>query len=105
MGLAIRNTLLISIMPPSNGSERILKTQLQTAMGLVSLFSIYALILNSASEEKDKFYEDLEAAIYDVPEQHLLYIFGNFNARVSNDPTSWSVYLGQYGISTLNENG
>ena len=56
----MRNALLSSIMPPSHGSERILKIQLQTAMGLLSLFSIYAPMLNSAIEEKDKFYEDLE---------------------------------------------
>ena len=102
MGFAIRNALLGSIMPLSNGSERILK--FQTVRGFASLFSIYAPMLNSALKEKDKFYENLEAAINYVPEQHLFYILGNFNARVSNDSTFWSVYLGQYGISKLNEN-
>ena len=105
VGFAIRNALLNSITPPSNGSERILKIQLETTTGLVSLFTVYAPPLNSALEEKGKLYEDLEADTNDVPEQHLHYILCIFNARVGSDSTSWPVYLGQYGTGKLNENG
>ena len=42
---------------------RLLKPQLQTSAGLVSLISAYAPTLTSASELKDRFYDDFSAAI------------------------------------------
>ena len=41
VGFAIKNNLLCSIIPPSKGTERFLKLQLQTSAGLVSLISAY----------------------------------------------------------------
>ena len=48
VSFAIKNNLLGSIIPPSEGTERLLKLQLQTSAGLVSLISAYALTLTSA---------------------------------------------------------
>ena len=42
VSFAIKNNLLGSIIPPSEGTERFLKLQLQTSAGLVSLISAYA---------------------------------------------------------------
>ena len=53
VGFAIKNNLLDSIIPPSEGTEMFLKLQLQTSAGLVSLISAYAPTLTSASELKD----------------------------------------------------
>ena len=50
-----KNDLLGSIIPPSVGTERLLKLQLQTSARLVSLISAYAPTLTSASELKDRF--------------------------------------------------
>ena len=50
VGFAIKNNLLGSIIPPSEGTERLLKLQLQTSAGLVSLISTYAPTLTSVSE-------------------------------------------------------
>ena len=84
----MKNNLLGSIISPSEGTERLLKLQLQTSAGLVSLISAYAPTLTSASELKDRFYDDLSAAISKVPQQEPLFIFGDFNARVSADHSS-----------------
>ena len=54
VGFAIKNNLLGSVIPPSDGTERLLKLQLQTSAGLVSRISVYAPTLTSASELKDK---------------------------------------------------
>ena len=70
------------------------------ACGLVSLISAYAPTLTSASELKDKFYD-----ISKVPPQEPLFIFGDFNAMVSADHSSWSIFLGHFGIGNMNENG
>ena len=87
------------------GTERLLKLQLQTSAGLVSLISAYAPTLISASELKDRFYDDLSAAISKVPPQEPLFIFDDFNARVGADHSSWPTCLGHFGIENMNENG
>lgn len=78
VGFAIRNCLLGSIVPPTEGSERILKIQLQSAAGLVSLISAYAPTLASSTEEKDKFYDDLSSIIGEVPQQEPVFLLGDF---------------------------
>ena len=88
-----------------NKTERLLKLQLQTSAGLVSLISAYAPTLTSASELKDRFYDDLSAVINKVPPQEPLFIFGDFNAMVGADHSSWPTCLGHFGIGNMNENG
>ena len=84
IGFAIKNNLLGSIIPPSEGTERLLKLQLQTSAGLVSLISAYAPTC-SASELKDRFNDDLSVAISEVPPQEPLFIHDDFNARNGAD--------------------
>ena len=103
--LQSKTNLLGAISPPSERTERLLKLQLQTSAGLVSLISAYAPTLTSASELKDRFYDDLSAAISKVLPQEPLLIFGDFNARVGADHSSWPTCLGHFGIGNMNENG
>ena len=82
---AVKNNLLGY---PSEGINRLLKLQLQTSAGLVSLISAYAPKLTSMSELKNKFYDDLSAAISEVPPQEPLFILAGFNARDGTDHCS-----------------
>ena len=95
VSFAIKNNLLGSIIPPPEGTERLLKLKLQTSAGLIST---YAPALTSASELKDRFYDVLSAAISKVPLQEPLFIFADFNARVDTDHSSWPTCLGHFGI-------
>ena len=105
VGFAIKNSLLGCIVPPSEGSERILKLQLQTSAGPVSLVSAYAPTLHSLPEAKDKFYDELNATIHGIPHQQHLFILGDFNARIGADHASWPSSLGHHGIGKMNDNG
>ncbi|XP_069156691.1 craniofacial development protein 2-like [Procambarus clarkii] len=82
VGFDIRNRLLGSIAPPTVGSARIIKLQLHTAAGMVSLINAYAPTLTSSTEAKDKFYEDLGLALREIPQQEPVFLLGDFNARV-----------------------
>ena len=105
MGFAVRNKLLESISLPAEGTERILSLRLQTSSGPVSLISAYAPTLASTAEAKDKFYDDLSTPIRRIPDRELLFVAGDFNARVGVDHNSWPTCLGQFGIGKMNENG
>jgi len=104
VGFAVRKSLLGSVTPPIEGTERILSLQLQTSVGPVSLISVYAPTLTSA-ELKDKFYDDLNAMIRSVPDKQPLLIAGDFNARVGTDHDPWPTCLGKFGTGKMNENG
>ena len=104
MGFAVRNRSLGSITPPAGGTERILPLRLQTSSGPVGLISAYAPTLASTAEAKDKFYDDLGAAIRRFPDRELLFIAGDFNATVGVDHNSWPTCLGQF-TGKMNENG
>ena len=50
---------------------------------------------------KDRFYDDLSAAISKVPPQEPLFIFGDFNARVGADHSSWPTRDTIYNAASL----
>ncbi|XP_050703781.1 uncharacterized protein LOC126989216 [Eriocheir sinensis] len=105
VGFAVKNTLLGTITPPTDGTERILSLQLNTSVGPATLISAYAPTLTSSTEAKDRFYDDLSFTISRVPEKEPLFILGDFNARVGADYTSWPTCLGHFGTGKMNENG
>ena len=93
-GFAVRNRLLEFITPLAKGAERIMSLRLQTSSGPVSLIRTYAPTLASTAEAKDKFYDDLSAAVSGIPDRELLFIASDFNARESVDHNSWPTCLG-----------
>lgn len=105
VGFAVRNTLLGAVVPPTGGSERILALCLNTSTGPVHLVSVYAPTLSSPQEIKDRFYDELEATVNNIPSREQLYLLGDFNARVGADHDSWPSCVGHHGIGKLNENG
>ena len=105
MGFAAKDSLLGPIIPPAGGTERILKLQLQTSAGPVSLISTYASTLTSLSKAKVRCYDELSVVISDVLHPEPMFILSDFNARVGADHSSWPACLGHHGIGKMNENG
>ena len=99
VGFAIKTSLLDSIIPPADGTERILKLQLQTSARPVSLISAYARTMTSSSEAKDRFYDELSAVMSDVPPQEPR------SFSVISTPEFVPSCLGDNGIGKINENG
>ncbi|CAH2045036.1 unnamed protein product, partial [Iphiclides podalirius] len=102
VGFAIHNHLLNAITTPIGVSERIMILRLKTKCGFVTLISAYAPTLNSTSENKDQFYDQLDETVRGVHSTDRLYILGDFNARVGQDTTAWP---GAHGVGKQNENG
>ena len=105
VGFAVKNTLMASIEPPSAGTERILSLRLSTSSGPVTILSVYAPTLSAAPEDKDQFYQALEEAISKIPRTDVLYLLGDFNARVGADREAWPSCIGAYGRGKMNDNG
>ena len=105
VGFAVKNKLLANITTPKGDSERIISLKLSTKNGLATIISVYSPTLSAENETKNKFYEDLQRIVNNVPPNEQLYILGDFNARVGSDYHSWPTCLGHFGIGKMNENG
>ncbi|XP_052217843.1 uncharacterized protein LOC127835421 [Dreissena polymorpha] len=104
VGFAVKNTLLASIKPPTGGTERILTLHLNSAAGLITIFSFYAPTLSASDEDKDTFYDQLDSLFGGIPKIEPILLLGDFNARVGTDHQSWSSCIGHYGTGKMNDN-
>ena len=94
-----------TITPPTGGSDRLLTMQMTGSTGPVTFICAYAPTLTSTADEKDRFYEVLDATIKCVPNKEGLYVLGDFNAGVGADHKAWPTSLGRLGVGKMNENG
>ncbi|XP_022797664.1 craniofacial development protein 2-like [Stylophora pistillata] len=105
VGFAVSNKLVQMVEPGSTKSERIMHIKLNTDLGPTNLLSVYAPTLTSSTDAKDTFYSQLDDAIKHIPNNEVLILLGDFNARVGNDQGSWPDCLGHFGVGKCNENG
>ena len=105
VGFAIKNTLIDSVTTPTGISERIMTLRLNTKSGFTNIVCVYAPTLTSPSEDKNAFYDALQAAVDKIPSREDLIVLGDFNARVGADHSVWPNCIGHFGIGTINENG
>ena len=107
VGFAIRSQLVerLNGKYPSGINERLMTMELPLTGGTLTLISAYAPTLQSSSESKDIFYDQLNDIINSVPSMHKLLLLGDFNARVGTDHINWSNAIGRHGVRTENSNG
>ena len=60
---------------------------------------------DAAEEEKDEFYEQLQAVKDKIPKHNLCIIMGDFNAKVGRDNTAFERTVGRNGMGDKDENG
>ncbi|XP_065939377.1 uncharacterized protein [Magallana gigas] len=94
VGFAVKNSLLSTVEPDGEGSERLLTLRLNTTTSPITLVSVYAPTLTSPPETKDLIYEKLSSVIRNISDKEQLVLLGDFNARVGADNDSWSSCLG-----------
>ena len=82
-----------------------LTLHLATEQGTTIILCIYIPSMSASPETKDKFYEDLNIAVKNIPSNEFLLLLRDFNARVGSDRDIWPTCLGHHGIGKMNENG
>ena len=91
---------------PVGVSERLMKMRLPLCQGRqATILSCYAPTLLATDEDKDSFYELIDAEIQRVPAADKLILLGDFNARVGTDNVAWEGVMGRHGIGKMNSNG
>ena len=65
----------------------------------------YAPTLGASQEDKDLFYNQLSRTVSSTSFKHQLFVLGDFNARVGQDPSFGPKVLGHHGFGKENTNG
>ena len=91
-------------------SEHIMYIRLKSHMSFVSVIAVYAPTnpVNStadAATPSEEFYNLLQSTLSLVPQNDLLIILGDFNARVGGDSHSWHSVIGSHTLGERNDNG
>ena len=84
---AVRNHLQKSQMinPPTEGIERMLTLDLSTEQDTTNILCIYAPTMSASPETKNKFYDDLNIAVKNIPSNEFLLLLRDLNARVGSE--------------------
>ena len=69
----------------------------------ITVIQVYALTSNADKAEVEQFFEDLQDLLELTPNKDVLFIIGNWNAKVGSQETSG--VTGKFGLGVQNEAG
>ena len=69
----------------------------------IMVIQVYALTSNAEEAEIERFYEDLQDLLELTPKKDVLFIIGDWNAKVGSQETP--AVTGKFGLGILNEAG
>ena len=69
----------------------------------ITVIQVYAPTINAEEAEVERFYEDLQAVLELTPKKDVLFIIGDWNAKVGSQETPGET--GKFGLGIRNEAG
>ena len=107
VGFAVKSSIVSQLESlPQGVNDRLMTLRFPLARKChATIISAYAPTMTNPDEIKDKFYENLDRTISQVPKKDKLVLLGDFNARVGTDHQTWQGIIGKQGIGKCNSNG
>ena len=84
-------------------NDRMISVRLQGKPFNITLIQVYAPPSNAEETEVEQFYEDLEDLLELTPKKNILFIIGDWNAKVGSQETPG--VTGKFGLVMWNEAG
>ena len=86
-------------------SPRLLTARFNSKGRKVTVIQCYAPTNAAETEEKETFYDQLQAVMDKLPRRDLKIVMGDLNAKVGTDSTNRELAMGKHGVGVHNENG
>ena len=84
-------------------NERMISVHFQGKTFNITVTQVYAPTSNTEEAEVEQFYEDLQDLLELTPQKDVLFIIGDWNARVGSQETP--EVTGKFGVGMRNEAG
>ena len=84
-------------------NDRMISLRFQGKPFNIMVIQVYALTSNAKEAEAEQFYEDLQDLLEPTPKKDVLFIIGDWNAKVGNQETPG--VTGIFGLGVQNEVG
>ena len=84
-------------------NNRMISVRLQGKPFNITVIQVYAPISNAEETEVKRFYEDLQDLLEVTPQKDVLFIIGDWNAKVGSQETPG--VTGKFGLQMRNEAG
>ena len=84
-------------------NDRMISVHLQGKLFNITVIQVYALTSNAEEAEVEWFYEDLQELLELTPKKDVLFIIGDWNAKVGSQETPG--VTGKFGLGMRNEAG
>ena len=83
--------------------DRMISVCFQGKLFNITLIQVYAPTSNAEEAEIEQFYEDLQGLLELMPKKDVVFIIGDWNAKVGCQETP--AVTGKFGLGTRNEEG
>ena len=83
--------------------DRMISVRFQGKPFNITVIQVYALTSNAEEAEVEQFYEDLQELLELAPQKDVLFIIGDWNAKVGSQETPG--ITGKFGLGVQNEAG
>ena len=84
-------------------NDRMISVRLQDKPFNITIIKVYAPTSNAEETEAERFYEDLQDLLELTPKKDVLFIIGDWNAKVGSQETLG--VTGKFGLGMQNEAG
>ena len=84
-------------------NDRIISVRFQGKPFNITVIQVYAPPSNTEEAEVERFYEDLQDLLELTPQKDVLFIIGDWNAKVGSQETPG--VTGKFGLGVRNEQG
>ena len=84
-------------------NDRMISVRFQGKLFNITVIQVYAPTSNSEEAEVERFYKDLQDLLELTPQKDVLFIIGNWNAKVGSQETPG--VTGKFGLGIWNEAG
>ena len=84
-------------------NDRMISVHLQGKPFIITVIQVYAPTSNAEEAEVERFYEDLQDLLELTPKKDVLFIIGDWNAKVGSQETPG--VRGKFGLGMQNEAG
>ena len=84
-------------------NERMISVRFQGKLFNITVIQVYALTRNAEEAEVEQFYEDLQDLLEITPKKDVLFVIGDWNAKVGSQEIPG--VTGKFGLGVQNEAG